>query len=234
VPNGSCSSDLDCINPENSFPTARCLGYLYCDQGSCARKCGSACKNEEKLAKCKNDACEANPCEEGISCVQNYCGGCSAIHFDGSGNQVCFKDVEPTDNEFCESERDCSKREYCRSGVCVPNGSCSSDLDCINPENSFPTARCLGYLYCDQGSCARKCGSACKNEEKRALCNNDACEANPCEEGISCVRNYCGGCSAIHFDGLGNRVCFEDGDIIDKGNFDDYYNYDDIKDFFQS
>merc|ERR1712226_1462258 len=34
------------------------------------------------------DPCEANTCKESVNCIEN-CSDCTAIHFDGSGNQVC-------------------------------------------------------------------------------------------------------------------------------------------------
>lgn len=189
---------MNCVNPE-------CFGYLECDGEFCVRVCSDFCKNGEG-AVCDRDACADNPCEESVSCIMN-CGDCTSIHFDASGNQVCLNDVN-TVNE-CSIEGDCSKEEYCASGVCLPNGSCNTDLDCMNLENVYLTTRCLGYLKCKEGRCSNVCSETCENGMERMTCDPAACKTNPCEASISCVEN-CSDCSAIHFDRSGKQVCVDD------------------------
>merc|ERR1719491_1320914 len=228
VPSGSCNSDLDCINPKNMFPSISCIGFLECNQGVCGKECSDFCKNGDAPAYCDSDVCAANRCAEGVSCIKN-CSDCTAIHFDGSGTQVCVDDgntIDEVEEEIveenldegkeevfqpCSIEGDCSDNQYCGSEVCMPNGLCNSDLDCMNPENKYASTRCLGYLKCEEGSCGNVCSKSCENGKKRMSCDRDVCEANSCTEGVSCINN-CSDCTAIHFDGSGNQVCVDDGD----------------------
>ena len=132
----------------------------------------------------------------------------------------------------CKSDRDCAvlsiSREsskdptsYCAQGVCKDYGSCTVDLDCYNPANTFMYAACAGYLECQEGECAMVCdetGNQCKDGSTFAQCESMPCSTNKCEASVSCVNNYCGGCGATFFDATGNEVCsgvFETTEEID-------------------
>jgi hypothetical protein len=53
--------------------------------------------------------------------------------FDASGNRVCT-----SSNDQCTSSLNCPVKNYCSDGgTCLPNGECSTQADCRNPDNKF-------------------------------------------------------------------------------------------------
>ena len=199
---GDCANDRDCYNPSNVFAAVACVGPLYCTkEGRCGRNCtGSTCKENLPWVECFAAPCEVSLCSEAVSCVDDYCGGCNALHFDAAGNQVC---------RSCVSDANCTSGEYCKAGECRRHGSCTVDVDCLNPSNIFASIDCVGPLYCTHdGTCGRNCtGSLCNEGVDFVNCFAAPCQVASCPEAISCVDNYCGGCNAILFDAAGNHVC---------------------------
>jgi hypothetical protein len=87
---GQCDEDIDCQNPSNSYPTTKCRGPVSCQQGACSRTCSSSgCAKGVSEVQCFAQPCRVSACPESVVCVDEYCGGCNAIHFDAAGFQVC-------------------------------------------------------------------------------------------------------------------------------------------------
>jgi len=223
------------------------MGYTECLEGRCSKICGEEqCKDGTDFFNCNVSPCSVDKCEDAVSCVDNYCGGCNAFHFDAAGNQVCNKinggisvDIIQEDiPKTCKSDADCSSSvdaierafstegSYCAQGVCKDYTTCATDLDCLNPANSFMTSDCLGYVECQEGRCGMVCdetGDQCKDGSDFVTCAVSPCAASKCGAGVSCVDNYCGECNAIHFDAAGNEACAENtftGTVVGTTNED--------------
>ena len=174
----ACKTDADCFNPSNIFSVITCVGYIECQEnGICGMVCdetASQCKDGSDYVNCFAAPCSVDSgCDDAVSCVDDYCGGCNTIHFDAAGNQVCADDVkEPTVvvdmPTSCKTDKDCAVSSeiqksvmapFCAQGVCMEAGSCQTDLDCFNPSNVYPVAACLGYIECQEnGLCGIVCG----------------------------------------------------------------------------
>ncbi len=107
----------------------------------------------------------------------------------------------------CSSTTDCASggSEYCAKGVCLASGKCTTNADCFNPENTYPTVACNGEILCNKGRCLKTCTN----------CLPAPCAGPPCEMGImscseevaNCANYFCGGCYFFAFDKAGNEVC---------------------------
>jgi len=96
---------------------------------------------------------------------------------------------------------ECSDNQYCAANKCVEQGTCTKDMDCLNPLNEFQDQlnKMLGHFECTNSTCEKVRG-ACKDGIDHFECLKD-----PCSSGQdSCVSDYCGGCNAIYFDAGGN------------------------------
>jgi len=228
IPSGQCQSTVDCYNPENNFATIACVGPLSCDaNGFCGRTCAdSACPADgpDLSDQCSPVSCDAikTACNDEVTnCVNYSCGDdgeCQSLVFSPSGQAVC-QTVEGGDNiiiseSTCESSEDCSDSQYCQRGLCVDMGSCLSDVDCFNPENTFPVILCIGPIFCntDTNRCGKTCGATdCPPNRPPVQCKGGApCKTlqRSCPEKVSsCVNQNCGGCNALAFDRAGNQVC---------------------------
>jgi hypothetical protein len=86
---GACVEDIDCLNPSNLYMTTKCTGYVSCKGGACHRTCdSSSCSDGKSEVRCFVQPCRTS-CPESVECVDDYCGGCNAIHFDAAGHRVC-------------------------------------------------------------------------------------------------------------------------------------------------
>lgn len=226
-----CKVDVDCFNPSNAYASIFCVGYTECQEGSCAKVCGEfLCKDGSNPVNCFASPCSVDKCEDAVSCADDYCGGCNSIHFNAAGSQVCAANndtetpITADVQKPCKSDVECSSPtetverafssdgSYCSQGFCKEYGSCDTDLDCLNPSNSYVSAACLGYVECQEGTCGVVCddtGSQCKDGSGVVACKARPCEVDKCEGGVSCVDDYCGDCNAIHFDSAGNEVCVD-------------------------
>ena len=216
---GTCATRLDCLNPSNIYAVIECVGPLDCDEatGTCGRQCtGFFCPDEDDV-ECDVPPCSEATCDEGfVHCIDDDCGGCSAIFLDAAGNQVCQgtpvtsipeQSVAPT----CSMDDDCAELEYCSAGLCRETGSCGVLEDCFNPSNVYPDVSCVGFKYCNEttGTCGRECGASfCPPDTKELTCDVSPCNATECNEDyVSCVDYNCDNCTAIFFDSTGNQVC---------------------------
>ncbi|KAG7355016.1 hypothetical protein IV203_004372 [Nitzschia inconspicua] len=217
---GKCNERIDCFNPANGpYAVIACVGLLDCFEGSCSVACGPECPDGEEQATCPEDACNVTNCEEAVSCNFDGCGGeCTEIFFDEAGTQVC---VDNATLPLCTSDPDCTgiaiARDiadgmYCAQGVCMENGRCNDDLDCINPSNLYPALDCVGYRSCENGQCGVTCGPGCKDGSEWSLCETSPCENSTCAAATSCASDLCNGCNAIFFDAAGSEV--ESCDIV--------------------
>jgi hypothetical protein len=223
---GDCTTDMDCINPSNWYPVIECTGPLSCDAGKCGRTCGPTCPDGSDGVTCEESPCEVTAmdddclAENPTSCVNDYCGGCNAIRFNAMGSQVCNKKETAVTlpSPSCSSDSDCQGDEYCSDGTCRVQGECGDVVDCFNPSNVFATIACVGPLTCEQGMCGRVCAeSSCADgsepvmECRRAPCNETlATGGYDCLEGeapVSCVDDYCGGCTTLYFNAMGSQIC---------------------------
>jgi hypothetical protein len=75
-PAGSCANITDC--GENQ----------YCAAGTCHDDDGT-CSDGSQPVNCFVQPCKSDDCAEARYCVDDYCGGCNAYHFDAGNNQVC-------------------------------------------------------------------------------------------------------------------------------------------------
>ena len=146
--------------------------------------------------------------------------------FPGNGDPYCFSECEisegtcltacegadfppdvPNSSSECANDKACGDGKFCVRGECQKHGACVEDMDCKNPSNSYITTKCIGYVSCNEGACARTCSSSgCPDGKSEVRCFAQPCRA-PCPESVVCVDDYCGGCNAIHFDAAGHRVC---------------------------
>jgi hypothetical protein len=220
---GTCQDDFDCRNPQNTYPVIECTGPLKCTQGTCGRECGPTCPDGTNEVNCLASPCSIakSTCEtDFVSCIDDYCGGCSALVFDAAGNpEVCSSpnetDVDTSDvvPPSCNSTSDCESGSYCSSGECREMGMCVNTFDCRNPSNIYATILCIGPLYCNEtsGSCGRECGiTDCPGDAEPVQCIESPCTVlrQTCDEEIfECVDDYCGGCNALAFDASGAPVC---------------------------
>jgi hypothetical protein len=222
-----CKIDVDCFNPSNSYFSIFCVGYTECQGDACSTVCdetgtGAQCKDGSKFESCLVAPCSVDKCSTGVSCVDDYCGGCNAIHFDVAGTQVCMGDDElPIATDIpttCQRDEDCSPTQaerlsttsYCAQGICLEHVSCTTDLDCFNPSNVYLSIACAGITGCRGGACSTLCDETavqCKDGSTFENCLVAPCSVDKCDNGVSCVNDYCGGCNAIHFDLAGNQAC---------------------------
>jgi len=217
---GFCPPELgageDCPSP-SSCAVAKCgEGSVTCTDYNCGG-CNAifynaqgeqVCKPEPKL--CQPADCGPMPQFSAFECPDGsfpFVGDCKFDEDQGA----CSWEIVGCPR--CESDDDCSERQFCSNGFCRKNGSCTSLVDCLNPANKFRTKRCRGYLTCDTdrsgGTCDLECGPSCPPGVKQATCPSPGtCEKVSCEnENVSC-RNYnCGGCNAIFFNAKGDQVC---------------------------
>jgi hypothetical protein len=216
----SCTTDLDCRNPANSFSAVGCLGYFECQMGRCGVICTDGpCPDGIDSVMCSVAPCQVDKCSDGVHCVNDYCGECNAIHFDAAGNQACNDDKDTNNTaaqgDTCQTDADCESTaveralddQYCTQGVCMEQGTCAMDLDCINPSNQYAQPECLGYLECDFGLCSKICGSPCDDGRGFTDCVVEPCAVESCDRGVSCVNDFCGGCASIFFDAAGKQAC---------------------------
>jgi hypothetical protein len=116
-------------------------------------------------------------------------------------------DLLPNSSLECANDEACGDGKFCVRGECQRHGTCIEDIDCKNPSNSYMTTKCVGYVSCKEGACARTCSSSgCPEGESEVRCFAQPCRVS-CPESVVCVDDYCGGCNAIHFDAAGHRVC---------------------------
>ena len=161
-----------------------CSSREYCSSGVC-RAFGTC----QVIEDCKNLFNEYEYCNsvQEVQCIGGRCG-----------------------SSCCKTDSDClSENEYCSSGSCREVGSCSSDVDCKNPSNTYPTLSCIGYVRCTaEGQCGKKCSnSSCPPGLPTAICNHRPCDATTCAGSVRCIDDYCGGCKALNFDSAGYEVC---------------------------
>jgi hypothetical protein len=225
LPMGSCTNDFDCVNPSNVYPVIACVGVLQCDtaNGQCGRECGpSSCPEGVEEVNCVDDSCLDFDfgCAIAVSCVNNFCGECSAILFNDAGYvlEECNQNSTgiTSETEFaadsCFSDMDCAEdaSEYCADGICLTIGNCNERIDCFNPANSpYALPACVGLLDCNEGICTVICGPECPNGEERVPCPElSTCNVTDCDEAISCSLDGCGGeCTQLFFDEAGTQVC---------------------------
>merc|ERR1719491_102657 len=83
----------------------KCLGYIECREGTCNKACDSPCKPGTAIFRCASEPCSVNRCHLGLTCVNNYCGGCDSINSDAAGNEICHsspqvnESIMPTESE---------------------------------------------------------------------------------------------------------------------------------------
>jgi hypothetical protein len=230
LPMGSCTEDVDCVNPSNIYPVVACVGVLQCDteNGQCGRECGpSSCPEGVEEVNCVSDPCVdyAFGCSIAASCVANYCGECSTILFNDAGfvlddcnhNSTGISDANATEfsGESCMSDMDCAEdeSEYCANGICLTIGQCKEPIDCFNPANGpYPVPACVGYLDCPENFCTLQCGPECPGGEERVVCPDPTtCNVTSCDEAVSCNIDGCGGeCTEIFFNEAGTQVCMSE------------------------
>jgi len=206
---GSCSSLFDCQNPSNRYKTPKCIGPLQCKKGICGRECtGDPCLKGPEV-RCLTIPCDTTQCDESHeSCVNDYCGGCTALFFNAKGEQVCA----PEKSASCSSDKDCDiGAEYCADGKCMQHGACNTILDCKNPSNLYPSLLCEGSLICEKGLCGMNCnGSPCPDGQP-VNCFAEPCSVTKCDKPwVTCLNDYCGGCNAIFLDDAGGQVCLSE------------------------
>jgi hypothetical protein len=223
-----CNQLVDCMNPANGpYAVVACVGFLECTG---TNQCGITCSNTSCADGSEPVACVANPCdvetcEGAVSCVADYCGGCNAIFFDASGNQVCATPTAGTQapsviDGTCTKDADCISsvtahsrssptdvgfvnEQYCSQGVCTSMGSCSSDLDCFNPSNVYATKLCTGFITCSQGLCDVVCGPSCPDGNEGSDCSSRTCDIVNCPGSVSCSTDLCNDCFPTYFDAAG-------------------------------
>lgn len=212
---GECLERVDCFNPANSpYPVATCIGLLDCTNNTCSIACGPECPDGELFLECPEpSACNISSCDEAVSCAFDGCGGeCTEIFYNDAGTQVC--DAKTTDN-VCFSDADCTgiaiakdsvEEVYCAQGVCMEMGTCTSDLDCMNPANIYASLACVGYTSCQSGFCGVTCGPGCKDGSEWSACDPSPCEDQSCDAATSCTNDVCNGCNAIFLDAAGFEV----------------------------
>jgi hypothetical protein len=214
---GLCSDVVDCFNPSNVYASVDCVGPLICDQGTCGKVCSdSMCPDGIEPFACIASPCDvvSEDClaESPVSCVDDYCGGCKAIHFDATGSQVC---LTPATMSMCANDSDCQDDEYCSSGTCRTQGDCGDLVDCFNPSNIFASVLCVGYMTCsDDGKCGTVCSeSMCPDGVDFVGCRRAPCNVNSTNDDcgddvpVSCVDYYCGGCNTFFYDAAGSQIC---------------------------
>jgi len=90
-----CSKDVDCLNPSNEWGPEKCIGFDKCRDGVCHRTCGYHCEDQSEPMECSTLPCKESFCN-GMSCVDDRCGGCNAIVFDWGGSQICIPETDKT------------------------------------------------------------------------------------------------------------------------------------------
>jgi hypothetical protein len=203
---------------------AACVGYTVCDGGLCGIVCSNAfCPEGQAQVDDCGGLCNVTDCDEAVSCYEYNCGGCTKIHFDEAGYQVCGDDDNNTTALFaaagdsCSADDDCldgTDKMYCAQGVCTPVGWCIDPLDCFNPSNTpYSSIYCAGYMNCTANQCGMVCGEQqCANGEEYVGCDPENLPCNDtstCPEAAGCYNDPCGGgqCSAVYFDEAGNIIC---------------------------
>ncbi|KAL3923562.1 MAG: hypothetical protein SGILL_001588 [Bacillariaceae sp.] len=203
-PKGSCGSDTDCMNPDNLYAVAACVGVVSCLEGQCGITCGpSFCPEGVEEVECETDPCLDFKfgCFAAESCASSSCGECSAVLFDQAGNVlVPEEDCNVPAEAGCASNADCGEGAFCASGKCLATGLCDSGTDCTNPSNIFAMVDCVGVMSCQEGACSMECGpSFCEEGVEEVECEGDPCLDFKfgCFSAESCAVNTCGECSAI-------------------------------------
>jgi len=127
-PHGFCSTVRDCQNPSNQYNVIFCMGYLTCENNVCGVECsGSSCANGTATS-CLASPCNVTKCGERYeTCVDDYCGGCNAIFFNATGDQVCLpeKTNNSTCNESCRGQRTTMKMLVCMMNKMIGRTPCS-------------------------------------------------------------------------------------------------------------
>ena len=197
---GTCASDADCFNRENSFFEIDCVGTKTCENGSCAKVCDGSEPIPSKPLPVPSG-------ETKISCTKDDdCNGSTTTATTRAGS---------------------ADEMYCAQGTCKPQGSCSTDSDCINPSNVFfSDKRCNGYLFCDEtGQCDRECSTNCSNGSPKARCFTNPCDTEDwrSQGAVSCVLDACDNtCDTMLFDAAGSVVT-EGGTVtIDRDGTDTF------------
>lgn len=182
LPSMSCAIPDDCTATGNDIMMPACVGTVTCDEGMCGKVC-------DGIDESKSD-------------------NASAVDIEISG-MSCTSDADCNSMTTSTARSATPDSMYCAQGTCAKQGSCYSDLDCINPVNIlWNDKRCFGYLHCtEQGMCDRVCGEDCKSGERAAECFEDVCETNDwsaVEGAVSCTMYKCkGGCDTVLFDATG-------------------------------
>lgn len=184
LPSMSCAIPDDCTAIGNDVMMPACVGTVTCEEGMCGKVCDGM--DESKADNASSVDIEIT----GMSCTS-----------DADCNSMTTSTARSATPDSM----------YCAQGTCAKQGSCNSDLDCINPANIlWNDKRCSGYLHCtEQGLCDRVCGEDCKGGERAAECS-DLCETNDwstVEGAVSCTMYKCkGGCNTVLFDATGGIV----------------------------
>lgn len=161
-----CSHAKDCSSTEKCV-SGRCI---QCNQDK-------DCAQDERV--CKNNKCETQKCTSNADCPNTTEWFCS------SQRKSCVLKCVPSASggckyNRCQSNKDCSGKQRCSNGLCVPG--CRSNADCpLDPSRKFQKycleGRCA---YClNDSHCSTSSGYRCvteKNSEYRGSCRTD-CEA---------------------------------------------------------
>merc|ERR1712130_1100554 len=121
----TCSTTDDCREEEYCAENGMCLSNGACEQDE-------DCSNGENMFIMP-------ACIGTVSCDAGMCGKtCDSVPVEETNGDPVVIDVTS-----CTSDADCltiaSERSvtgsYCSQGVCMKQGSCQSDTDCVNPSN---------------------------------------------------------------------------------------------------
>lgn len=100
----------------------------------------------------------------------------------------------------CMGDDECGETSYCSAGKCLEKGTCETDEDCWNPSNIV--YRSETERFCREGVCAI---TGC--ESGIVQCFAQPCSVVKCDDYVSCVDDYCGGCTAHAFATDGSPSC---------------------------
>lgn len=221
TPDGN-TAGLDRLNIslcDYNLPVAELTGhdqaFLDGREVCCGDEC--SCANGEQPVQCFAQPCSVAPvCDvEGAVCVDNYCGGCNAEHYDAFGNAVCQAPAP------CSADSDCAADRWCRpvaapgtGSECVPFAGEGESCGGLRPASSFE--RCAPGLLCDtpdfiadapgvcrvqqcasDADCSRTgcSGQLCSNESVITTCEfrpEYACFADPGVTTCGCREGLCG------------------------------------------
>merc|ERR1712176_295805 len=154
-PGGSCFVEEDCSILENIYIKPACVGKLYCEDNTCGINCGELPDPVDQQPVFS--APGAIPGEEIDELNEGQEGSVVIVGRECASDADCVSALTARDADAGFEEM------YCAQGVCMEQGTCETDMDCVNPANIFwNDKRCMGYLYCtEMGTCDRVCGEEC-------------------------------------------------------------------------